>query len=320
MKTRKNVAIGRTAFVLSLLLMASFCGVAKGAEAQNADNSQKSESAAKTLEPTPFDAPPADFDKRQDGVRYGDVREATYFSTTTETERKIFVILPPGYDDPSAAEKTYPVLFLLHGIGGDEREWFGGAPVEILGNLLARGEAREMIVVLPNGRARHKSVQKPPRVISPEGFREFDVFLDEMRDNLKPFVEKTYRCKTGRENWAVAGLSMGGRSALHIGLTEIDEFAWIGAFEPAPGVLGFWNIGGLFKTKELTVPEKYKNATKIDVTEGTRDDVVGDSPRKYAKTLTENGDSPRYFVIEGGHDFGVWKTSLYLFAKQVFQD
>ncbi|MCD8262432.1 MAG: hypothetical protein LUD15_13940 [Bacteroides sp.] len=163
----------------------------------------------------------------------------------------------------------------MHGIGGDEYEWLGGNPVEVIGNLVAAGKAQEMIVVIPNIRARHKDIETPPEFFSVDHFREFDNFLSDLCDNLMPYIESTYPVLPGRDNRAVAGLSMGGRSALHVGINLIDKFAWIGVLTPAVGLLPYSTEEGLFTTETFTLPDKYKENTLIMIQKGSRDGVVG---------------------------------------------
>ncbi len=258
---------------------------------------------------------PAGFDAKKPDVPYGEIKHVRYYSKTSENERNVTILLPPNYDK----DKKYPVLYLLHGLGGNEYEWLGGNPVEVIGNLTASGKAKEMIVVVPNIRVRHKSVTKEPEFFSVEHFREFDAFLDDLRDNLMPYIEKNYPVLPGRDNRAVAGLSMGGRSALHVGIQLTDDFAYIGALTPAVGVLPYPVEKGLFTKETLTLPEKYRKNTLILIVKGSTDDVVGHWPKEYEKTLHANGVEPIYYVTEGGHDFGVWKNGLYNFVRRIFQ-
>lgn len=255
------------------------------------------------------------FDTEISGRQYGSVYAISYYSTTTENMRNANVILPPYYNE----NKKYLVLYLLHGIGGDENEWFGGKPNEIISNLIAEGKAKEMIVVIPNIRARHKDVTIPPDFFSVEHFREFDNFLNDLWDNLIPWIEKEYSVLNDRDNRAVAGLSMGGRSALHVGIKLIDKFSYIGAFTPAIGVLPYHAEEGLFTTNTLTLPDKYKENTLIMIVKGDSDGVVGNCPEEYSNTLTQNGVPHIYYVTHGGHDFDVWKNSLYNFTRRIFQ-
>lgn len=258
---------------------------------------------------------PQDFDSNIPNREYGTVRTVSYYSTTTEDTRNANVILPPNFNK----NKKYPVLYLLHGIGGNENEWFGGNPNEIISNLVAEGRAKEMIIVIPNIRARHKDVTTPPEFFSIEHFREFDNFLNDLRDDLMPWIEKEFPTLNNRDNRAVAGLSMGGRSALHVGINLIDKFSYIGAFTPAIGVLPYHMEDGLFTEATLTIPNEYKKNTLIMIVKGDNDGVVGDCPEQYSNALTQNGVPHIYYVTKGGHDFDVWKNSLYNFSRRIFQ-
>ena len=267
---------------------------------------------------------PTGFDTKKPGVEYGEIKTITYFSTTTESNRNATIILPPKFDE----NKKYPVLYLLHGIGGNEREWLGGNPNEIINNLVAEGKTKEMIVVIPNLRARHRSVERAPEMMSVETFREFDNFLNDMRDDLMPYIEQNYPVLSGRDNRAIAGLSMGGRSALHVGINLIDLFAYIGAFTPAVGVLPYTREAGLFTKETLTLPREYSGNrenrrntinTLIIITKGSTDGVVGNNPAEYSNVLKENEIEHIYTVTDGGHDFNVWKNNLYNFARRIFR-
>lgn len=261
-----------------------------------------------------YHLPDENFDKKQTSVSYGEMKTLTYLSQTSESERKLNVILPAKYN----ANEAYPVLYLLHGIGGDENEWLGGAPNEVLHNLMAAGKAKPMIIVIPNIRVRHKSVTTPPGFYSAEHFKEFDAFLNDLNTSVIPFIEGQFKIKAGRENHAVAGLSMGGRSALHVGLNRPDYFAYIGAFTPAVGLLPYHMEGGLFDTKSMTLPENLKKNTYIMINRGTTDRVVGDWPQQYSDALKGNAVAHDYYVVEGGHDFKVWKSSLFNFIPKLF--
>ncbi len=261
------------------------------------------------------DVAPEGFDKPQVGVRYAELQQFKYFSKTAECERPVNVFVPGNYNP----EKKYPALYLLHGIGGDEFEWFGGQPNEIVGNLVAEGQAPEMIVVVPNIRVRHKDAKEPP-LMSVESFKEFDAFLDDFQTSLKPEIEKRYSVDASRESQALAGLSMGGREALHLGVKLCSQIGYIGAFEPAPGLLPYDAEESLFNPETLTLPEEYKNSTYVFVTKGDQDGIVRQWPRQYAETLAKNGVDPHFVELHGGHDFKVWKESLYRFVKVVFKE
>src|SRR5262245_22543346 len=175
-----------------------------------------------------FPDPPAGIDVERKDVPHGRLEMISYESKSVGTTRKMQVYTPPGY----SKDKKYPVLYLLHGIGGDETEWQRFAkPNVLLDNLLAEGKVTPMIVVMPNGRA-----QKNDRA---EGdvFRSAPAFAAFEQDLLKaviPTIEARYAVQADREHRALAGLSMGGGQSLNFGLAHLDTFAWVGAFSAAP--------------------------------------------------------------------------------------
>ncbi len=260
---------------------------------------------------------PQGFDEIKEGVTYATLNEITYDSKTTGTTRKANVILPPDYDK----DKKYPVLYLLHGVGGDHNEWLGAEPVNVLSNLVAEGEASRMIVVIPNVRAKANDVCDPETVYSLENFKAFDNFINDLRDDLMPFIEENYPVLKGKENTAIAGLSMGGRETLYIGCSMPETFGYMGAFTPAPGLLAYTNFGvsedGLFTKETLTLPKGSENFVMINA--GASDDIVTIWPETYHKTLEDNGVEHVFYVTEGGHDFVVWKHGLYNFVKNIFK-
>jgi len=262
-------------------------------------------------------AVPEGFDAIKEGVTYGKLMEISYDSGTTGTNRKANIILPPRYDE----SKKYPVLYLLHGIGGDHNEWLGAEPVNVLSNLVAEGEAKEMIVVIPNVRARANDAGDPQDIYTLEHYKAFDNFINDLRDDLMPYIEANYPVLKGKENTAVAGLSMGGRESLFIGCSMPEVFGYIGAFTPAPGLLAYTNFGvsedGLFTTETLTLPKGSNNFVMINA--GISDEIVSIWPETYHKTLDANGVENTFYVTDGGHDFTVWKNGLYNFAKKIFK-
>ena len=171
-------------------------------------------------------------------IPHGDIREVWYSSATMKTRRRMLVYTPPGYD---RSKDLYPVLYLLHGWGGDEEEWTNaGYLPEIMDSLLAEKKTAPMLVVMPNG---HPDEPAAPHVLP--GHRRATLpsaQVSEMHtrlssqgllDDVIPFVEANYRVKANRENRAVAGLSMGGEQAVFTGLNHLDRFAWIGSFSGA---------------------------------------------------------------------------------------
>lgn len=258
-------------------------------------------------------AAPSNYDTRKPDREYGKTVYHTYQSQTTGTERKCYVILPPAYDET----KAYPVLYLFHGIGGDHGEWMGGKPDVVVGNLIYEGLAEEMIIVTPNIKAFPKGSITSAGMYSADAIAAFDNFINDFRNDLMPFIASNYKVATGRENTAIAGLSMGGREALYIGLTMQDEVGYIGAFCPAPGVMDSGAGDGLIMKDDMKVKEGYE--TLILINTGLSDNVVGIWPKTYSDALTANGTEHIYYETIGGHDFFVWKNGLYNFAKRIFK-
>jgi enterochelin esterase-like enzyme len=252
-------------------------------------------------------APPKDFDKKRDGVERGKLETVEYDSKTVGVKRKAVVYTPPGF----SKDKKYPVLYLLHGIGGDENEWRrGGAPDVILDNLYADKKAVPMIVVMPNGRAQKDDRPGPnPFSTAPA----FAVFEKDLLHDLIPFVEKTYPVKADREGRAIAGLSMGGGQSLNFGLNNLDTFAWVGGFSSAPNTK---RPADLVKDHA----EAAKKLRLLYVACGDKDGLFRISEGVH-KMLDEKKVPHVYRVIPGGgHDFRAWKSDLYTFAQLIFRE
>jgi enterochelin esterase-like enzyme len=252
-----------------------------------------------------FAAPPKGFDARRDGVARGKLETVEYDSKTVGVKRKAQVYTPPGY----SKDKKYPVLYLLHGIGGDEREWTRGGRAEvILDNLYADKKAVPMIVVLPNGRAAKDVTARDP---IPKQSPAFAAFEKDLLDDLIPFIEKKYSVKADRQSRALAGLSMGGGQALNFGLSHLDTFAWVGGFSSAPNTKP---AGQLVKDPAAAA----KKLRLLWVSCGDRDRLFRFSQR-FHETLEEKKVPHVWQVSSGGHDFREWKTNLYHFAQLLFR-
>jgi enterochelin esterase-like enzyme len=254
-----------------------------------------------------FPAPAEGFDMRREGIEHGKLELVEYESTTVGLARKVRVYTPPGY----SAEQKYPVLYLLHGIGGDENEWARfGAPDVILDNLFADKKAVPMLVVLPNGRAAKDVTARDP---IPKQSPAFAAFEQDLLVDLIPFIEKTYSVQTGRESRALAGLSMGGGQELNFGLGHLETFAWVGAFSPAPNT----------KRPADLIQEPAEAAKKLKLLYlacGDQDGLFRISEGVHAM-LEERQVPHLYNVITGGkHDFKVWKSDLYHFAQRLFRE
>ena len=250
----------------------------------------------------------SEFDQIRADIPHGKIDTLNYNSSTVGTERTTLAYMPPGY----SAEKNYPVLYLLHGIGGDEFEWLkNGHPEVILDNLYADGKVEPMIVVLPNGRAM-KDDRATGNIYSADKVEAFANFENDLLNDLIPFIENKYPVIADREHRAIAGLSMGGGQSLNFGLGNLDVFAWVGGFSSAPNTK---------QPQELIPnPEVAKEKLKLlFISCGDKDGLINFSKRTH-DYLTENNIAHYYYVIpEGQHDFKVWKDSLYNFAQLLFK-
>ncbi|MGV3703787.1 MAG: alpha/beta hydrolase-fold protein [Arcticibacter sp.] len=250
--------------------------------------------------PDGFDSPKAD-------IQHGKIDTVSYTSKIVGSVRKALVYTPPGY----SKNKKYPVLYLLHGIGGDEKEWFNnGTPHIILDNLYAERKLEPMIVVLPNGRAM-KDDRATGNIMAPEKVAAFATFEKDLLTDLIPYIERQYPVKKDRQNRALAGLSMGGGQSLNFGLGNLDTFAWVGGFSSAPNT----------KVPEQLVPNPADAAKKLRllwISCGDNDNLMSFSRRTHE--YLKKGKVPHVFYVEpGNHDFKVWKNDLYMFSQLLFK-
>lgn len=252
-----------------------------------------------------FPDPPAGIDQKREDIPQGKLEMIEYESKTVGATRQMLVYTPPGYSQ----DKKYPVLYLLHGIGGDETEWRRFAhPDILLDNLIAGGKAVPMIIVMPNGRA-----QKNDRA---EGdvFRSAPAFAAFEQDLLKdviPTIESRYSVQADREHRALAGLSMGGGQSLNFGLAHLDTFAWVGGFSSAPNT----------KPPEQLVPDPAAAAQKLKLlwlSCGNKDGLIRISQGVHA--YLKKNQVPHIWHVDGyGHDATHWKNNLWLFAQRIFK-
>ena len=248
---------------------------------------------------------PEGFDRMREGIPHGTIQTVEYQSTTVGTTRKTLVYLPPGY----SANKKYPVLYLLHGIGGDEEEWHRhGHPEIIFDNLLAENKVVPMIIVLPNGRAQANDRAQGNVMATAPAFANFE---GDLIKDLIPFIESKYSVKSDRESRALAGLSMGGGQSLNFGLAHLETFAWIGGFSSAPNT----------KPPEELMPDSEKAAKMLKllwISCGDRDGLINFSQRTH-RYLKEKNVPHIWHVDSGIHDFAVWKNDFYLFSQLLFR-
>jgi enterochelin esterase-like enzyme len=249
---------------------------------------------------------PTGFDQLKTGIANGKIDTITYDSKTVGTKRKTLIYTPPNY----SKSKKYPVLYLLHGIGGDEKEWLQGKPQAILDNLYAEKKIEPMIVVMPNGRAM-KDDRAVGNIFDSLKVQAFATFEKDLLNDLIPFIEKNYPVLINRESRAIAGLSMGGGQSLNFGLGNLDKFAWVGGFSSAPNTKK--------PTELIPNTEDAKNKLKLLwISCGDADGLISFSKRTH-DYLYEKGIPHIYYVEAGGHDFKVWKNGLYMFSQFLFK-
>ncbi|MFD2744709.1 MULTISPECIES: alpha/beta hydrolase [Sphingobacterium] len=251
---------------------------------------------------------PKGFDTQKNLSVTGKIDTITYPSKTVGTERKALIYTPPSY----SSNIKYPVLYLLHGIGGDEKEWFThGVPHIILDNLYAEGKLEPMIVVLPNGRAMQDD-RATGNIMQEDKVKAFATFERDLIDDLIPFIEQHYSVESTPQKRAIAGLSMGGGQSLNFGLGNLDIFAWVGGFSSAPNT----------KSPEQLVPDTElakKQLKLLWISCGDQDRLLPFSSRTH-DYLNEHKVPHMYLYELGGHDFRVWKHDLYLFSQLLFKD
>jgi enterochelin esterase-like enzyme len=274
---------------------------------------------------------PAGFDVRQPSIQSGRLERVEYDSKVTGNKRPAIVYTPPGY---SAARK-YPVLYLLHGIGGNENHWtqFGVADV-ILDNLIASNKAVPMIIVMPNGRASNE----PSTMFTGRGraaagadagrgdtgrgrpggagmaveFTAYAAFERDLVGDLIPFIESRYSVQTDREHRALAGLSMGGGQSLNFGLANLDTFAWVGGFSSAPNT----------SQPAQLVPNPAVAAQKLKllwVSCGDQDSLFNISEGVHNYLSANKVPHIWHIDVGGAHTFPVWKNDLYHLATLLFR-
>lgn len=261
-------------------------------------------------------------DLYKESSRPGNLEQAWYYSAENDMTRRLYVYTPYGYN----RKVRYPVLYLLHGGGGDEDAWSTlGRTCQILDNLIAQGKARPMLVVMPNGNpdqyaAQTLMIEKKAEVrkyASP-----FDNYTSLTAD-IVPFIEKNYNVIASRKGRAVAGLSMGGGQSFFIAFRNVDKFSSVGIF--SSGLIGSAAIGGKpFDAEELvpgliSEPAKFNKFDVIYLSCGEQDGRI-DGMKDFRDQL--NGLGYHGVVWEqcpGNHEWKVWRRNLSSFVQLIFK-
>lgn len=256
-------------------------------------------------------------------VPHGEVRKVWYDSKTLGTQRRMHVYTPPGYH--ASGGERYPVLYLLHGGGDEDSGWSTiGRAGFIMDNLIAEKKARPMIVVMPNG-----SLPRPTNVAPAPGAArgpEFaaamaaaqEQFTNELMKEIVPFVEKKFRAQPGRENRAIAGLSMGGGQTLRVIASHPNQFAYVSIWSAG---IGRQNAGEWEKRNA----EFLSNAGKVNELVKLFSIVVGEQDfalqgsKSLAETLSKHGVKNELKLTGGGHTWINWRQYLHELGPRLFR-
>ncbi|MCF6313411.1 MAG: hypothetical protein L3J39_13260 [Verrucomicrobiales bacterium] len=237
-------------------------------------------------------------------VPHGTVHYHRYHSKPINKVREMQIYTPPGYE---TSKEDYPLLVLQHGHSDSFASWVGyGKAHWILDNLIASGKAKPMIVLMTDGHPIPESYGNGRDPANTEELRR------DLMEAALPMVERLYRVKSGRENRAIVGLSMGGLHSLTIGLNELDHFAWVGAFSAAVPELDAVKIA-------LNDSAKTNDQLKLLWIACGKEDFLLVENKRFVAALKERGLEYEFLITEGKHSWPVWRDYLAKFAPKLFR-
>ena len=257
-------------------------------------------------------------------VAHGTVSKVWYESPTAGLTRRLTVYTPAGYE---TSGKEYPVLYLLHGIGGDENAWSElGRAAQILDNLIAQGKAEPMLVVMTNGNI---SQEACPGETS-EGFRVPTMMLPKTMEgsfetafpDVVKFVEKTYRVKKDKAHRAIAGLSMGGFHSLFISINNPDTFDYVGLFSAAVDQQQNTANGGfpnIYADRNQKIDNLFSKHPKLFWIGIGKTDFLFKNNKDLRAYLDSKQHKYTYLETEGGHIWRNWRIYLSEFVPLLFK-
>ncbi|MCR4795833.1 MAG: hypothetical protein K5898_11855 [Ruminococcus sp.] len=257
--------------------------------------------------------------EKKGGVDYGTIEKKTYYSKDAEREKNLNILLPPGYD----SSRKYPVMYVFHGIFGSEDSMTDDSMKiqTMLGNLIASGEAEKMIIVFPQMFTTKDRNLFP--AFTNESSRAYDAIREDLENSIMPFMEENYSIKTGRENTAITGFSMGGREALYVGVTRPQLYGYVGGVCPAPGI--FPTVDGNMTHEGCMSPSEFcfgsaPSPYVLMITCTRFDGTVGDAPESYHKALEQNGvEHIWHELTDGDHGSISVRAHMYNFLRYVFK-
>ena len=253
-------------------------------------------------------------------VPHGSLSKVWYHSDKLNADRRITVYTPAGYETNG---QRYPVLYLLHGMGGDEDSWSTlGRAAQILDNLIVQGKAKPMIVVMTNGNSDLQAAwgESPTGYVTPtiELPKTTDGSFEEAFPEVVTFVDKAYRTIAKKESRAIAGLSMGGFHSMQISKEYPTLFNYIGLFSASARFKGrkdshiYENCEAKIKTQFAQKPALYWIAIG-------KDDFLYEENQKFRSFLDANGFQYTYVESEGGHIWRNWRNYLCQFLPLIFK-
>lgn len=264
------------------------------------------------------DGDPADLYKTQD-VQHGTITKVWYPSTLAGGQRRMTIYFPPGYEE---AQQDYPVLYLLHGMGGDEEAWPTlGRVGQIMDNLIASNRAQPMVVVMPNGHTSNAAA--PGHSVKGEYPIEFatpDVGTGDMESTfmeIVDFVESRYRVIPEKSSRAIAGLSMGGAHTLFIAAANPDAFDYVGLFSAAFRI-GDTTNRRIYDDFQDNLTRQKDAGYKLYWIGMGKSDFLYQTGEDYRKRLDELGMNYDYHESAGGHTWSNWRKYLVLFTSLLF--
>ena len=241
-------------------------------------------------------------------VPHGDIRIKQYFSKASNSWREMYVYTPPGYEKSS---EKYPVLYLLHGGGEDQRGWATqGKANLILDNLIAENKAKPMVIAMLDG-----------NMAGISGFdeRALKAFENELKLGAIPFVESNFRVATDAKNRALAGLSMGGLQTLYAGVKNSDMFSSIGVFSS-----GWWANNTTLSEPQYefmknNVGKINSNLKEFWISMGGKEDIAFENCKIMMGKFDQMGIKYKYSEYPGGHSWPVWRHDLFMYAPLLFK-
>lgn len=253
-------------------------------------------------------------------VPHGSVTRCWYNSPRLNMKRRLTIYTPAGYE---TGNKKYPVLYLLHGMGGDEEAWIAlGRTAQILDNLIAQGKAKPMIVVMPNGNVDHEAApgESASGMIKPtmQLPKTMEGSMEESFPDIVNFVDRNYRTVKTKSGRAIAGLSMGGFHSLHISKQYPDMFNYVGLFSAA--IMPNEKVKSpIYDNMEAKLKTQFsKNPALYWIAIGNTD-FLYKANADYRKLLDEKGYKYTYFESEEGHIWKNWRIYLTAFSQMIFK-